>query len=149
MRKLTIVFPFLIYIIIWGCSNDKSQVTSKAQEVFVINNDKFSANSQCDADCIFEITSENNNVAVSVKTGCKPYFRVSASDMLKGVAPSATWCNGVRHVWKGTVRFEDYTFDSEQNEPLQFVVDLTSGYRYEKGKGTITTPDNKLIKLPL
>ena len=67
--------------------------------------------------------------------------------MRKSGLPSA-WCNGTIHVWKGKVTYEGYTFESSTDDPLQFAVDKDKGYRYVEGKGTVTTPEGKVVELP-
>jgi len=57
--------------------------------------------------------------------------------------------NGSTHTWLGKTKMFNYVFDSEKDNPLQFRVERGKGYVYIKGIGTVTTPDGKLIRLPL
>jgi len=59
------------------------------------------------------------------------------------------WADGVRHTWNGKLEVRGYTFDSDKVDPLQFQIDKEQGYVYFKGKGTVTFPDGKVVKLPL
>lgn len=62
------------------------------------------------------------------------------------------WCNGAKHTWIG--RHENIegaiaVIDSSKDEPLQFKVDKEKGYVYQKGKGTVTLLDGKVVQLPV
>lgn len=62
------------------------------------------------------------------------------------------WCNGAKHTWIG--RHENIQgvialIDSDKENPLQFKIDKEKGYVYQKGKGTVTMSDGKVIKLPI
>jgi hypothetical protein len=59
------------------------------------------------------------------------------------------WCNGATHKWIGKFIYSGYTFDSDKENPLQFRVDKDKGYVYVGGRGTVTTPDGMVVKLPL
>jgi hypothetical protein len=56
------------------------------------------------------------------------------------------WCRGAKHTWIGRLTYEGYTFDSDDADPLQFMV-TEKGYIYVKGKGMVTMPDGKAVKL--
>jgi hypothetical protein len=58
------------------------------------------------------------------------------------------WCYNARHTWLGTLTYAGYTFASDPKDPLQFMVDQTRGYVYVGGKGTVTSPDGKVVSLP-
>ncbi len=58
------------------------------------------------------------------------------------------WCYGAKHTWIGKLTYAGYTFASDANDPLQFVVDQYKGYAYVKGKGTVTFPDGTTVTLP-
>jgi hypothetical protein len=63
------------------------------------------------------------------------------------------WCNGAKHTWIG--RHENIqlgaiaVIDSDKENPLQFRIDKEKGYVYQKGKGAVTMPEGRLIKLPM
>jgi len=63
------------------------------------------------------------------------------------------WCNGAKHTWIGrheNIQLGAITLiDSDKENPLQFRIDKEKGYVYQKGKGTVTLPDGKVIKLPM
>jgi hypothetical protein len=58
------------------------------------------------------------------------------------------YCHKAKHTLIGEVSIFNYLFKSDNDNPLQFVVDKDKGYVYVKGKGTITKPDGKIINLP-
>jgi hypothetical protein len=58
------------------------------------------------------------------------------------------WCYGAKHTWIGKLTYAGYTFASDENDPLQFVVDKNKGYAYIKGKGAVTLPDGTIVPLP-
>jgi len=60
----------------------------------------------------------------------------------------ALWCYGAKHVWTGTLTYEGYTFYSDDNNPLQFMVDEI-GYVYINGEGTVESPDGNIVQLPI
>jgi len=58
------------------------------------------------------------------------------------------WCNGAIHTWIGKFSYGGYVFDSSETAPLQFKVTKESGYVYVGGKGSVTGPKGKAIRLP-
>jgi hypothetical protein len=58
------------------------------------------------------------------------------------------WCYAAKHTWIGTLTYAGYTFASDAVDPLQFVVEEGSRYRYVSGKGTVTKPDGEAVSLP-
>jgi hypothetical protein len=58
------------------------------------------------------------------------------------------WGYGAKHTWIGKLTYAGYTFDSDANNPLQFMVDKYKGYIYIKGKGKVTQPDRNVIIFP-
>ena len=58
------------------------------------------------------------------------------------------WCYGAKHTWIGNLTYGGYTFDSDENSPLQFTLDQTDGYTYLGGKGSVTQPDGRVVELP-
>ena len=61
----------------------------------------------------------------------------------------ALWCYGAKHTWKGRLTYAEHVFDSDNESPLQFMVDKDEGYVYLGGKGTVTLPDGTVITLPV
>jgi hypothetical protein len=59
------------------------------------------------------------------------------------------WCPGAKHTWIGTLIYNGYTLASDENTPLQFMVNDNLEYQYIGGKGIVTQPDGKIIVLPL
>jgi len=62
------------------------------------------------------------------------------------------WCNGAKHTWIGrheNIQGAIALIDSDKENPLQFKIDKEKGYVYQKGKGTVTMSDGKVIKLPM
>ncbi len=59
----------------------------------------------------------------------------------------AFWCYGARHTWIGTIEYEDYTFTSDENDPMQFMVVEDIGYNFIGGVGTVTYPDGSQVDL--
>jgi hypothetical protein len=58
------------------------------------------------------------------------------------------WCYGAKHTWIGKLTYAGYTFNSDKDSPLQFMVDEYKGYVYLQGKGAVTLPDGTVVKLP-
>jgi major membrane immunogen (membrane-anchored lipoprotein) len=58
------------------------------------------------------------------------------------------WCYGAKHTWVGCISYAGYTFDSDADNPLQFMVDREKGYLHIRGKGTVTQPDGEVVSLP-
>jgi predicted component of type VI protein secretion system len=58
------------------------------------------------------------------------------------------WCYGAKHTWMGNLTYGDYTFDSDDNSPLQFILDRVKGYIYLSGTGRVTQPNGKTVELP-
>lgn len=107
---------------------------------FTIEDEKFVATDVCDAEGTFRMEMLRGKLKVQALTSIKAH-------MIKDGIPSP-WCHGVRHVWGGKATHGGYTFQSNADDPLQFVVDRKKGYYYEKGQGTVTTPDGKVIQFP-
>jgi hypothetical protein len=58
------------------------------------------------------------------------------------------WCYGAKHTWLGCNSYAGYTFDSDADNPLQFMIDRGEGYLHIRGKGTVTQPDGEVVSLP-
>jgi hypothetical protein len=71
-------------------------------------------------------------------------FRVGPDGRLRPVI----WAHGVKHTWIGRHEVQDHIFEGDPNWPLVFRVDKDKGYVYLRGRGTVTTPDGILIRLP-
>jgi hypothetical protein len=60
----------------------------------------------------------------------------------------ALFCYNAKHTWIGRLTYAGYIFDSDADDPLQFMVTQNDGYVFLKGKGSVTQPDGKLVTLP-
>ena len=58
------------------------------------------------------------------------------------------WCYGAVHTWIGEATYEGYTFVSDEDDPLRFIVDKNKGYLYVSGTGSVTLPDGTEVTLP-
>ncbi len=61
---------------------------------------------------------------------------------------SVLWSPGSRHTILGKMSNYGYLFASDSSDPLVFEVDAKLGYVYKSGRGTVTTPDGKVVTLP-
>jgi len=59
------------------------------------------------------------------------------------------WGYGARHTWIGRVVYKGYIFQSDEDNPLQFKIVKDEGYKYVKGKGSVTFPSGKKVSLPI
>jgi hypothetical protein len=101
--------------------------------------DQFSIN---EGDFIPEYKEEcNTNIKLRMEDG---KYMADGMHSVKG----GNYCHKARHTLIGEVIIFNYLFKSDKDDPLQFVVDKEKGYVYVNGKGTITKPDGKIIKLP-
>ena len=126
IKVLCLVLSIIVYSVLLGF----------AQEPFTINDNNFLANYKgpCGTDAQIKSVNENSfgvGGQVSIKDG-----------------QFTLWCYDAKHTWIGKLRYAGYTFDSDKNNPLQFVIDKDKGYLYVKGKGTVTLPSGKIIKFP-
>jgi hypothetical protein len=48
----------------------------------------------------------------------------------------------------GNLTYGGYTFDSDEDSPLQFILDRVKGYTYLAGAGSVLQPDGKNVELP-
>ncbi|MBZ5553352.1 MAG: hypothetical protein LAO21_11575 [Acidobacteriia bacterium] len=71
-------------------------------------------------------------------------FRMGPDGQLRPVL----WAHGVKHTWIGRHTVQDHIFEGDPGWPLVFRVDKDKGYIYLRGKGTVTTPDGRVIRLP-
>ena len=127
-RKIVyLVFCFVIFSVLLGY----------AQEPFVIKDKKFQYydyRGSCDTD----------TTIVRVKDNIFEARGGSGISIRKGRL--VLWCYGAKHTWIGKLTYAGYTFDSDKDDPLQFMVDEDKGYVYVKGKGTVTMPDGRVKK---
>lgn len=107
---------------------------------FIIPDD-FKASEVCDGHGQVEILMDNDTVQATTRPGL-------STKMIKNGMPSA-WCHGLQHIFIGKVELNKYIFESDLNNPLQFVIDRQKGYVHQKGKGTVTAPDGSITKLPI
>ena len=107
---------------------------------FTIKNESFAASNACDGEGVLEFKTENGDLTATARGDIKTFMRQSG-------LPSA-WCHGFRHVWIGESTYAGYTFNSDPDDPLQFVVDRDKGYYYEQGTGTVTLPNGSVVTLP-
>jgi hypothetical protein len=105
---------------------------------FVIQATVFQPNVSCDCNTGVDITSvEGDTFGITVSSGV-----LSWCD-----GAWALWCKGATHRWIGTLSYAGYTFASDADNPLQFMV-IQSGYLYIRGMGTVTFPDGTVYSLP-
>lgn len=71
-------------------------------------------------------------------------FRMEADGQMRPVI----WAHGVKHTWIGRHEVQDHIFEGDPGWPLVFRVDKDKGYVYLRGRGTVTTPDGRVIRLP-
>lgn len=107
---------------------------------FTIKDSSFAASNACDGEGVLEFQVRSGELRVAACGSVQASYRQSGM-------PSA-WCHGFKHVWIGQATHAGYIFESSPDDPLQFVVDRGKGYRYERGSGTVTTPDGKVVTLP-
>ena len=79
---------------------------------------------------------------------CRAEGQVEVSRQPDGTYKEHMWAHGVTHIWVGKCSVGDYVFDGSRWSPLTFRVDKDKGYTYVKGRGTVTMPDGKSIRLP-
>jgi len=110
---------------------------SYSQESFEISDDLFAARDK--TDCSGKVDLKFKGI-ISTPSGI--FFKAEGSSIM-----GVYWCRGAKHTWIGRITYEGYTFDSDDADPLQFMVN-EKGYIYVKGKGMVTMPDGKAVKLP-
>ncbi|MFH1097480.1 MAG: hypothetical protein V1749_08285 [Candidatus Desantisbacteria bacterium] len=114
-----------------------------AEEPFVIRDKRFTESFIPDA--------KPSNVAIKITTE-EGGYTIGGEDeytMAMYMGKWTIWGNGSKHTWIGKNTYKGFTFDSDKNDPLQFMVDKDKGYVYVKGKGVVTTHEGKTIGLPL
>lgn len=133
MRKLfqqTFCFVFIVLLfMVYG-----EAVSDSA--TFAIKDEKFKADfkGECNTDAIIVDVKGNS-------------FTVKGTMSIRS-GKSTLWCYGAMHTWTGKLAYEGYTFASDKKDPLKFRLDKDKGYVYISGKGTVTFPNGKVIKLP-
>ncbi|MGD8902237.1 MAG: FHA domain-containing protein [Anaerolineae bacterium] len=58
------------------------------------------------------------------------------------------WCYGAKHTWIGSLTYGGYTFESDPDTPLQFILDRDEGYSYLSGRGRVVQSDGSSVELP-
>ncbi len=120
------------------------------EEPFVIRDEKFEATykESCNTDAeIVDVSDGAFSVRGLIDMQNVGIFSVEG--LLETRKREDLFCYGAKHTWIGTLTYGGYTFISDKDEPLQFMVDKDKGYVYVKGKGTVKMPDGKTVKLPL
>ena len=109
-------------------------------EPLVIKGDAFEADSQS--------ACPNVDVAITDVVGDGLRIQVLSGSIAIRAGGLTIWCYGAKHTWMGKLTYGGYTFDSDENSPLQFTLDSRKGYIYLSGKGNVTQPDGKIVELP-
>jgi len=115
-------------------------ISSCSSGAFTIEDENFHATDVCDAEGTYEIFMEIGGIRAKAQVDIQVHM------LLDGI-PSL-WCHGLIHQFVGTVNIFGYTFESDENEPMQFKVDRKKGYYYVAGRGTITDPEGRVTVLP-
>jgi len=114
-----------------------------AQEPFTISDDKFIDRSIPDRYASdVAIKASGDGWDISPPPGKKTWKLAMYENQ------QVLWSHGSTHTWIGKSKVFGYIFDSDPDNPLQFRVDKQKGYVYVQGRGTITTPDGKVVRLP-
>jgi len=129
IKTILLVVCYIIFI----------TVACNAEDQFVIKDEKFQA--QVKEECMInvEFWMEHGKLATGARGGVLP---------IRDGKP-VIWCHGAKHKWIGKITYKGYVFDSDKENPLQFRVDKDKGYVYVGGRGTVTLPDGRVVKLPL
>ena len=109
-------------------------------EPLVIKGDAFEADSQS--------ACNNVDVAITDVVGDGLRIQVLSGSIAIRDGGLTIWCYGAKHTWMGKLTYGGYTFDSDEDSPLQFTLDSRKGYTYLSGKGNVTQPDGKIVELP-
>lgn len=134
LKDLNSKYADELYILI---SREEAAKESDVQGPFAIRDKMFE--SECIRDCDIE-------VEIFKAEGESYEFRGKTLVVCKN--KMTPFCYGARHTWVGRLNFGGYTFDSDKDDPLQFMVTRDKGYVYIKGKGTVTMPDGTTVLLP-
>jgi hypothetical protein len=104
---------------------------------YTINAEEFSASDACNAEGTYEVRTQDDRVSATAMGEIKAEF------IQAGGFGATLWCHGLRHRFIGRVEHGGYVFESDAENPLQFVVDRDKGYHYEQGAGTVTGPNGE------
>lgn len=123
-------------------SEEPSTPTSDAQEPFSIKDERLSPDSSAPDPCrtdaeIWSSSSQGYETSGTVEMSNSQFYM---------------WCNQAKHTWIGrheNIRGAIPVIDSSKDDPLQFKVDKEKGYVYQKGTGTVTLLDKRVIELPI
>ena len=111
-----------------------------APSLYTITDKAFRAVQEVDCVTDVQIIEVNDNQFL-LKAGEGGGLQIIMGEMV-------LWGYGAKHTWIGKLVYAGYTFDSDANDPLQFMVDKEKGYIYVKGKGVVIEPDGKKVSLP-
>ncbi len=120
----------------WPDCIEETEISSIEERQFAIRDSHFEA--EYKGDC----KTEANIISVEGDT-----FSVGGQVSIR-YGEFVVWCYGAKHTWIGTLTYAGYTFASDENTPLQFMVSEDQGYVYVDGKGTVTFPDGSVVTLP-
>lgn len=90
----------------------------------------------------------NTDVAITEVVGDALRIEVLSGTISIREGGLTIWCYGAKHTWIGTLTYGGYTFISDEESPLQFILDRSKGYSYLSGKGTVVQPDGTSVELP-
>jgi len=98
-------------------------------------------------DADFQDFEEDCKTNVNITSVSGDSFGLTGSPISMINGEWALFCYGAKHTWIGTLTYAGYTFTSDENNPLQFMVTEGQGYIYVKGDGSVTTPEGETIVL--
>lgn len=90
----------------------------------------------------------NTDIAITDVVGDGLMIEVLSGTLSIRQGGFTVWCYGAKHTWMGSLVYDGYTFISDNNNPLQFMIEKDRGYVYLKGSGSVTYPDGKVIEFP-
>lgn len=141
-NQVGIVDAFLEYLREYPTGNfkDEAEKSIKKLKQFVIKDKRFVEE---------ELESVPSGSKISV-VGCDGgAMKLSEGNFFIRDGRTVFWVDGFEHIYKvGKCNIFDHTFESSQDDPLHFMVDKERGYVHIAGKGTLTMPDGKIVKLP-
>jgi hypothetical protein len=96
----------------------------------------------------FDEKSDGSKTDLTIsKTSFGLFLQEVVNNINKGEEVSGKWGIGAKHIWRGILKYCDYSFYSNPNDELQFEVTKDNGYKYIKGCGVIIEPDNSIVLL--
>jgi len=90
----------------------------------------------------------NTDVAITEVVGDALRIEVLSGSISIREGGLTIWCYGAKHTWIGNLTYGGYTFISDEESPLQFILDRSKGYTFLSGKGTVVQPDGTSVELP-